>query len=67
MQDLDTRIIIGSFSDEIAPKIFCEVNTIEKFMIKSLIGAPTFFPLSVCPLLAFVMNLNYLFNLGKGL
>lgn len=26
LKDLDTRIIIGSFSDEIAPKIFCEVN-----------------------------------------
>jgi hypothetical protein len=26
-QDLDTRIIIGSFSDEIAPKIFCEVRS----------------------------------------
>lgn len=26
IQDLDTRIIIGSFSDEIAPKIFCEVS-----------------------------------------
>lgn len=26
IQDLDTRIIIGSFSDEIAPKIFCEVT-----------------------------------------
>lgn len=24
-KDLDTRIIIGSFSDEVAPKIFCEV------------------------------------------
>lgn len=26
-KDLDTRIIIGSFSDEVAPKIFCEVIT----------------------------------------
>lgn len=25
-QDLDTRIIIGSFSQEVAPKIFCEVS-----------------------------------------
>lgn len=24
-KDLDTRIIIGSFSDEVAPMIFCEV------------------------------------------
>jgi hypothetical protein len=25
-QDLDTRIIIASFSHEVAPKIFCEVS-----------------------------------------
>jgi hypothetical protein len=28
IQDLDTRIIIGSFSHELAPKIFCEVSII---------------------------------------
>jgi hypothetical protein len=26
LQDLDIRIVIGSFSDEILPKIFCEVR-----------------------------------------
>lgn len=30
-QELDTRIIIGSFSQELAPKIFCEVFKLKMF------------------------------------
>lgn len=35
IQDLDTRIIIGSFSDEIAPKIFCEVSSSRAYTFHS--------------------------------
>jgi hypothetical protein len=66
MQDLDTRIIIGSFSDEIAPKIFCEVKsgTTEKFMMK--IFRQWFRRVFVSSSQVEVMNLNYLFNLIKA-
>lgn len=64
MQDLDTRIIIGSFSDEIAPKIFCEVSGTEKFMIKIRSKGVEASLLHLSGRLA--MNLNYSFNLIKA-